>query len=145
MQFTEDMKIGVPHIDSQHRSLIDFVNEAASLCITNPSKEEMEKCLNFLGDYVVKHFGDEEKLQVESKYPRYHQHKEIHNEFVGTFKSLYAEFQKNGPTDELSFALANTVSNWVVTHIKMEDVQFGKHYTKTKIDQLETHTRSKQY
>jgi len=36
IQFTEDMKIGIPHIDSQHKSLIDFANKAASFCVTNP-------------------------------------------------------------------------------------------------------------
>lgn len=144
MRFTEDMKIGIPHIDSQHKGLIDFANKASSLCVANPSREEMEECLDFLGDYVVKHFSDEEKLQIESKYPRYRQHKEIHQEFVGTFASLYAEFQKNGPSAELSSALTDRVLNWIMTHIKMEDVAFGKHYTKVKLDRLQTHFRSRQ-
>lgn len=139
MKFTDDMKIGVPYIDSQHKSLIDFANKAASLCVANPSKEEMKECLDFLGEYVVKHFNDEEKLQIESKYPRYKQHKEIHQEFVDTFKSLYAEFEKNGPSDELTYALTNRVSNWILTHIKREDVVFGKHYTKVKLDHLRTY------
>lgn len=132
LQFTDDMKIGVPHIDAQHKELVELVKKASSLGITNPSKEEMKKCLDFLGGYVVKHFGDEEKLQAESGYPGYDKHKKIHQDFVGTFKSLYADFQKNGPTAKLSFALTNSVSNWVITHIKREDVTFGKYYAQAK-------------
>lgn len=139
MRFTEDMKIGIPHIDSQHKEMIDFVNKASSLCRTNPSKEEMQECLDFLGNYVVKHFSDEEKLQVESKYPRYRQHREIHQEFVRTFQTLLAEFQKNGPSDELSLILANRVTNWIITHIQKEDITFGNHYTKMKLSRLETY------
>jgi len=139
MQFTEDMKMGVPHIDSQHKSLIDFANRAASLCATNPNKEEMKECLDFLGDYVVKHFSDEEALQIKSKYPRYKQHKEIHQEFVGVFKSLYAEFEKHGPSGELAYALSVQVSNWIITHIRQEDVVFGRHYTRVKLNHLETY------
>lgn len=128
IQFTEDMKIGVPHIDAQHQELIDLANKTASLCEQNPSEEQMKECLDFLGNYVVKHFGDEEALQIESNYPRYPQHKEIHQEFVGTFQSLYARFEKSGPTEELSRIFNRSVSNWIVTHIKMEDIVFGKHY-----------------
>jgi hypothetical protein len=36
---------------------------------------------------------------------------------------LYADFEKNGPSPKLSFALSNT-------HIKREDVKFGKHYAR---------------
>lgn len=137
--FTEDLKIGVPHVDQQHRELIDFANNASSLCNTNPSYEEMKACLEFLGNYVVKHFGDEEQLQIDSGYPRYDQHKQIHREFVDTFNSLYAEFQKNGPSAELSHALTNRVTNWIVTHIKREDASFGKYYIKQKLDRLRTY------
>lgn len=141
MQFTEDMKIGVPHIDLQHKEMMDFADKTVALCTANPSREEMQEHLDFLGNYVVKHFGDEEKLQIESKYPRYPQHKEIHDEFVRTFHSLYAEFQKNGPSSELSSILTSKVTNWIITHIKKEDITFGKHYTKTKLDHLKMYSR----
>lgn len=128
VQFTDDMKLGIHHIDLQHESLVDFVNRAAALSGRDPSKEEMRACLDFLGNYVVKHFSDEEELQVESYYPRYRQHREIHQEFVRTFESLCKEFEKNGPTEDLSIALTKRVSNWIITHIKMEDLRFGEHY-----------------
>lgn len=128
LKFTEEMKIGVAHIDAQHRELVDLVQKASALGVTNPSREEMKKCLDFLGGYVVKHFGDEEKLQIQSKYTGYERHRKIHQEFVDTFKSLYADFQENGPSARLSFALTNTISNWVIMHIKREDVAFGRHY-----------------
>lgn len=145
MHFTEDMKIGVPHIDAQHSSLIDFVNKAAELCASSPDKEEMKECLDFLGNYVVQHFSDEEQIQIESKYPRYKQHREIHNEFVETFKSLYAKFQEDGPTEEIAQVLANQVTSWVFTHIEMEDAEVGKYYNKVKSEHLKTHTRNNKY
>ncbi|MCL1790666.1 MAG: bacteriohemerythrin [Peptococcaceae bacterium] len=127
-QYTDDMKTSIKHIDNQHKELVDLVNRAASVGVTNPSKEEMKNCLDFLGQYVVKHFEEEEKLQKESSYPNYAQHKKIHDDFIKTFKDLYADFEKNGPSAKLSFALSNTVTHWLITHIKREDVKFGKHY-----------------
>lgn len=133
LQFTEDMKIGMPLIDSQHKSMIDFANKLSVLCEENPGKEGLMESLDFLGNYVVQHFSDEEKLQVESNYPRYEQHRGIHQEFVETFQSLHAEFEKNGPSAEFTEALTNSVFNWIITHIKKEDVVFGKHYTELKL------------
>jgi hemerythrin len=127
-QFTDDMKTGIQHVDDQHRQLVDLVNQASSLGVSNPDKAEMKTCLDFLGEYVVKHFGDEEKLQQESSYPDFPRHQKIHEDFVQTFKTMYADFEANGPSSNLSFALSNTVTNWLIAHIKVEDVKFGKHY-----------------
>lgn len=136
LQFTEDMKIGIPLIDAQHKSMIDFANELAVLCGANPSREELKASLDFLGNYVVQHFGDEEIMQIESHYPRYEQHRGIHQEFVETFQSLYAEFEKNGPSAEFTVVLNNRVLHWIITHIKKEDLVFGKHYTEMKLKNL---------
>lgn len=136
IRFTEDMKLGIPHIDSQHKSMIDFANRAAFLCDTNPDKEQMRQFLDFLYNYITEHFRDEEELQIVSNYPRYQKHRDIHREFVVTFNALYEEFQKNGPSHELSLALTNSVTNWIITHIKKEDIEFGKHYSKVKRERL---------
>lgn len=132
-QFTEDMKMGIPLIDSQHKSMIDFANKLSALCGGNAGKEEMKESLDFLGNYVVQHFNDEEKMQMESNYPRYQQHRDIHQEFVQTFQSLSAEFEKSGSSAEFTDVLTNSVFNWIITHIKKEDVVFGKHYTEMKL------------
>lgn len=140
IRFTEDMKIGVPHIDEQHKSLVEFANKAADVCQSDPTKEEMKGYLDFLGTYVTRHFKDEEQLQVESRYPRYRLHKEIHSEFVRTFVSMCEEFEKYGVSDEFSVMLTSRVSNWIITHIKKEDVAFGEYYTKAKLDRIKNNS-----
>ena len=130
-QFTDEMRTEIEHIDSQHRELVKLVNHAATLGISNPDKAEMQKCLDFLGEYVVKHFGDEEKLQIECSYPGYAQHKQIHDNFIGTFEGLYSDFENDVPFSKISFVLSNAVSHWLVTHIRSEDAQFGKYFART--------------
>ncbi|MCL1916832.1 MAG: hemerythrin family protein [Peptococcaceae bacterium] len=127
-QFTDDLKTNIQHIDSQHRELVKMVNHTAALGTSNPSKEEMKKCLDFLGEYVVKHFGDEEALQMASAYPYYDHHKHIHDSFIKSFKALYADFEVTGPTSKLAYALSYTVSDWLISHIGGEDVKFGKYF-----------------
>jgi hemerythrin len=127
-QFTNDLKTNILHIDRQHKELVELVNRAVALGLRNQNREEMKDCLVFLGEYVVRHFGDEEKLQIESEYPFYLQHKKSHDDFIETFKVMYAGFIKFGPSSKLSYMLSNTVVNWLIKHIKMEDAKFGKHF-----------------
>ncbi|MCL1791257.1 MAG: bacteriohemerythrin [Peptococcaceae bacterium] len=129
-QFTDEMRTEIEHIDSQHKELVELVNHAAVLGETNPDRGDMKSCLDFLGEYVVKHFGDEEKLQVDSSYPNYVQHKTIHDNFIETFQELYADFENNIPMSKLTFVLSTTVSHWLITHIKSEDVKFGRYFAR---------------
>ena len=55
---TKDMETGVSKIDEQHKELIDRLNQVSSMGLKSFSKEETQKTLDFLGDYVVKHFSD---------------------------------------------------------------------------------------
>ncbi|MCL1918116.1 MAG: hemerythrin family protein [Peptococcaceae bacterium] len=138
-EFTDKMKMNIEHIDKQHKGLVDFVNHAATLSGANPTSEEMKECLDFMGEYVIQHFGDEEKLQIESQYPYFPAHKKIHTDFVQTFKGLYLDFEINGPTSKLAFALSYTVSDWLIEHIEGEDAKFGKYFTKSMTCDLYEH------
>ena len=130
--FTKDMMIHVPYIDDQHKSLVNFLNKAVEISHSNPRKAQVEKELEFLGDYVVKHFNDEELLQIKSKYPGYKEHKEMHEQFVKTFQNLILSYIKEDLCpQELSEILVKKVAAWVINHVKKEDVLFGK-YLKSK-------------
>ena len=86
-------------IDEQHKSIIKAINDLLEACSQGKGRVEVEKTLIFLKDYVVKHFNDEEKLQIKSNYPGYKEHKEIHDSFKNTglkntkvFKILYSHY-----------------------------------------------------
>jgi hemerythrin len=96
--------------------------------ITPVSGEETKRMLDFLGEYVVKHFGDEEALQKQSGYPKYEWHKSQHLLFICEFDKLRREFEANGATPDFILKLNTSVTNWIVRHIKSVDVEFGKYY-----------------
>ncbi len=95
------------------------------------SKEETRRTIDFLGEYVIKHFGDEEALQRQSRYGNYESHKKEHQFFINEIKKLKEEFAANGPSAKFSVSLNTSIINWIVKHIKTVDVEFGKYY-KTK-------------
>ena len=125
---TEDLKTGVAKIDEQHQELIDRINELKTMGAQVFSKEEIQKTLDLLGEYVIKHFADEEQLQNQSNYPKYEMHKELHKNFVKEFLKMQEEFASNGSSLKFSLELTQVVINWLIKHIKMADVEFGRYY-----------------
>ena len=125
---TKDMLVGVPKIDAQHEELIDRLNKVTSMGAKSVSKEETQKTIDLLGEYIVKHFGDEEVLQKQSGYPKYEWHKGQHQIYVGEFQKLKREFASNGISAKFTLDLNNSIINWIVRHIKSVDVEFGKFY-----------------
>ena len=129
---TKDMEVGVLLIDTQHKELVDRLNAVTSMGVKSVSKEETQKTLDLLGDYIVKHFNDEEALQKQSGYPKYEWHKAQHQQYIGEFQKLKKEFATNGYSAKFTLDLSNSIINWIVRHIKSVDVDFGKHYNSHK-------------
>jgi hemerythrin len=126
--FTKEMEIGIPKIDAQHKELINRMNQVEAMGLKSFSKEETQKTLDFLGEYVVKHFADEEVLQQQSSYPKYEEHKNMHKLFVADFVKLKEEFNRNGASAGFTFGLNRSIISWVINHIKYTDTEFGKYY-----------------
>ena len=128
IKFTKDMEIGISIIDEQHKELVDLINNITSMGIKSTSKEEVEKTLDFLGQYVVKHFNDEETLQRQYSYPDYERHKNIHKDFITDFVKFKEEFHAQGTSIKFAMTLNNFIVAWIVKHIKNADAAFGKFF-----------------
>jgi len=123
---SKDMEVGVVEIDAQHKELVDRLNALTSMENDVDSKEETQRTLNMLEEYIIKHFSDEEALQRQNKYPEYESHKKLHQQFIGEFEKLKEEFEANGHSMKFTMDLNNSLINWIVKHIKSADVALGK-------------------
>jgi len=125
---SKDMETGVGMIDSQHKELIDRINDVTAMGVKSFSAEEAQKTIDLLGEYIIKHFGDEEKLQAQSGYPKFEWHKEQHQIYINGFEKLKKEFEENGYSAKFTIDLNSSIIKWIVQHIKSVDVEFGKFY-----------------
>jgi len=122
------METGVEKIDSQHRELINRINNLLAVEDHPVSEEKTRETIDYLGEYVVKHFSDEEELQVKSNYPKHAEHKKKHTLFVEEFSQLKTEFAGKSHSMEFTMKLNSSLITWIVKHIKGDDVEFGKYY-----------------
>lgn len=126
LQWDKSLSVGVRLIDDQHQELFRQVNGLLEALAKNQGKEELGKLLGFLGKYTIDHFGAEERLMAQYKYPEAPKHKQQHADFVAAFLKLKAEFDKAGATPNVSITLNRFVCNWLREHIGGSDTALGK-------------------
>ena len=118
-EFDETLVTGNEIIDSQHKELIDKINELVRSCETSTELSTAVKTLNYLADYTDFHFSAEEKLQEEIGYPGIEEHKKQHKEFIQTIEDLHDMLsEEEGPTKEFSEKVNEKVIEWLYKHIK---------------------------
>ena len=129
-QMTPDLMTGNNLIDSEHKQLFDAVNQLLEACSKGQGRTEIEKTTKFLYDYTVKHFADEEKLQVQSRYPDYQTHKLAHEGFKKTVLELNKKLTEQGATIVLVGEVNNVIASWLINHIKREDKKLAEYLKK---------------
>ncbi len=128
MTWRDSFALGIPQIDKQHRELCDQIDKLFEAGSKGKGSDEALNVLNFLESYTVKHFADEEKLQLQIKYPHYQQHKAKHIEFINRISKMKKEATQSGVNLTLVISLNQMISNWLVEHIKSADADYKKYY-----------------
>ena len=126
ISMTKDLEVGVLEIDTQHMELINRLNALLAMGHGADSREETQKTLDLLEQYIVKHFSDEEAIQRKNNYPEYEAHKKMHELYIAEFKKLEKEFAESGHSTKFTMDLNNSLINWIIKHIKSADVELGK-------------------
>ena len=126
-QFTKDLETGNATIDSQHRQLIAAINDLMTACSQGKGRAQLADSAKFLQDYTARHFGDEERLQLASKYPDYTNHKRYHEEIKRVVADISRRLDAEGPTIALVGEMNQALAQWLVNHIKQQDTKVAAH------------------
>ncbi|HVP67684.1 MAG TPA: bacteriohemerythrin [Anaeromyxobacteraceae bacterium] len=129
--WTPALAIGVPEIDQQHQELFARIDRLVT-GIVDGRRGEIEHLLDFLGQYIVKHFGAEERWMIRSAYPEYARHKQEHERFIRDYERMRMEYQEKGPNILVGMRVNNWISEWLKGHISHSDMELGR-YLATKL------------
>ncbi len=127
LEWRSELAVGIAAIDEQHQSLFKQAEALVNAMRNAEGREAVETMLEFLGDYVVMHFGTEEALMSTHRYPGLAQHLAEHQAFIRTFCELAAEFARSGPTQALVLAVNERVCDWLANHVLGSDLPMGEH------------------
>jgi hemerythrin len=131
IRWRQDLEIGIDVIDSQHKALVESMNNLLEACAAGRAREEVGKTLDFLSDYVVTHFNYEQEYQKKHGYPRYEEHLKLHRFFLQEVQELRNTFEKEGATLHFTVSFNKKIVDWFINHIGKADRDFAA-YIKSK-------------
>ena len=129
VQWTSSMDLGLDDIDSQHRMLVDYINDLHSAMSNHRSASELLEILHKLRNYTSTHFRDEEKHFVHTDYPLVKDHLKIHREFEAKVDEVERGIKEGTVT--LSMDLLSFLKDWLVKHIMGMDTQYVPYVKKS--------------
>jgi hemerythrin len=123
IKWDESMSTGVDSLDSQHKQLINWLNELLEAMSEGRGRGEIDGLLKQLGGYAALHFGNEEQCFEDYRCPFAAQNLAAHKDFVATFQAFRDEFDRTGPTSQLVVRIESELMRWLSNHIKRTDTQ----------------------
>ncbi len=118
--------VGHALLNQQHKTLIEMINEMATLI--NDGSSEIESQLPYLFQRFYRlfdaHLAREEQILVESDYPTLQSHKREHDEYL----DRVSEFILDGlELSETQQELLTFLTHWWNDHILVQDMAYKSH------------------
>ncbi len=94
--WTADLETRDERVDGQHRKIFELLNDLIMACVDGSDAKRLRETLDFLVNYAVRHFTDEEILQMEYDFPEYEKHKGMHERFTEQVVDLVKRYEASG-------------------------------------------------
>lgn len=126
MMWKESYNIGIAKVDQQHRQLFDMIEGLFEIINTNSPNivNECNKAIDFLKDYVVKHFRDEEEYLESVQYEEIEKHKKIHRDFIRTVLDYEKKMHESNYDLATVKQFSGMLATWLIYHVVGEDRKY---------------------
>ncbi|MDR1411747.1 MAG: hemerythrin family protein [Spirochaetaceae bacterium] len=129
-EWDDSLLTGQPAIDTQHKELFKAVNDLLETAEADKGGDAIKKSLDFLTDYTIKHFFDEQQIQQKYGYPDYQNHVKYHEEFKATVRDMSHQLILKGSSKALVDELCKKFGDWLVNHIEIQDKKLADYIRK---------------
>lgn len=125
IQWTEALSVKVPSMDSDHRVLVDLINQLASAEKIG-NRRVAESVLDELLNYAIDHFDREERFLQKSGYPLSDlvEHKLQHALFAETIQDIRWQYLR-GFRPRINQEVLLFLRDWLSKHILVEDMKYA--------------------
>ncbi len=117
--WTDDMSVGHPEIDNDHRTLIDIIDQLTT-AESGDDRTSVEFVLDELIQYTNVHFAREEQILTRLGYTGLDDHADRHATLFRQVTTLRERFV-NGLSGRLSADVLDFLMSWLTDHILHED------------------------
>lgn len=122
-EMKEEYKLGIEHIDEQHKKLFELADKAYMLLKDDLSIDKYDKIVQILSElkeYTIFHFKSEEEYMESINYKRIFTQKIEHENFIKTLEDVdYNSI--DAKQDESLVKILNFLNDWLIEHILKTD------------------------
>jgi methyl-accepting chemotaxis protein len=123
MRWSNSLSVGIESIDSQHKVLIDLINDLFYEMNSTNGRQAVSSAFSKLNKYTESHFAYEENLFDKHNYAEKDAHKKIHKKLVAQVVDFQTQFD-SGKKD-VSLELMEFLKDWLLKHIKGTDKKYS--------------------
>lgn len=125
MLWKDQYELGVPKIDAQHKELFRRVESFLQVLRSGERWDEkvpkLNETLEFMKNYVVEHFREEEEYQRSINYPGYEAHRQIHAGMVDYVQEVSKKYEESDNNELLMQQFGGRLLAWLINHVAAED------------------------
>ncbi len=129
VSWSDELSVGIEEIDNQHKQFVAMINELHTAMKSGHATTILPQILTKLSNYAVFHFSHEEKVMQSYNYLDLRNHRTLHDQFTKQIKKLFDDLSSGKVL--LSIEVMNSLKDWLVTHIMVQDKKYGEHIKKT--------------
>lgn len=111
---------GIAEIDTQHRQLVDYLNQLAEARKIRNAKA-VKDVIEGMIDYTMSHFAFEEALMEEAQYPFARAHRSVHETFVKRVEKFQARYEAG---EDIGEEFYDVLKRWLINHIQRDDAAY---------------------
>ncbi|HIJ88942.1 MAG TPA: hemerythrin family protein [Desulfuromonadales bacterium] len=124
LKWSTELELGLDQIDSQHKQLINIINELNIAAEYNQPNSVLLPIVDKLQQYANSHFSAEEDIFTTYSYPGRVEHEAEHATFIDSIK--YIRRQCEIIDTPMSTKIRDFLLHWFCTHIKVNDMDYKR-------------------
>ena len=128
LAWSDSLSVGVPMMDDQHKELFRRISALLEGMLDVKVDTDIGKIVDFIAQYVLVHFGEEEGLLRAKGYPELESHHALHEAFKQEFSTIASRLAAEGITASMLILIQDKVVNWLIDHIGKVDRRYGDYF-----------------
>ncbi len=124
IEWTNELVLGIEVIDNQHKDIYTNINKLILAFEENNEQELAYEMLEFVEEYVRKHFQTEEFYLKKYGYNEFEKHVGLHRNFSAQLQELKASFKRAGITKRAALQMTEFLISWWDNHILKIDSKY---------------------
>lgn len=121
IKWSEDLLLGIPSIDAEHRVLVKYAEDFQTALNEGQGHEAVARLFDRLLEYTASHFAREEGFMQKKGYPEIEVHMKEHRRITREVMELNRDKSYVFPDSVDSF-----LQDWIINHINSTDRKYVK-------------------